>query len=75
MAELYNTDLFNDANLVAYYRLNDNFDSKSTNHFTTVNGSPTWVSGKYFNAVSLGESNTNNYLFVFVHLIALFEYH
>lgn len=60
--ELYSTPLFNDANLVAYYRLeSDGTDTKGTQNLT-VTGSPSFVAAKFGNGVDLGASNSTKYL-------------
>ena len=63
MAELISTSLFGDANLVAYYRLEDVNDSKGSFNLTNVN-SVTFTSAKYGNGANLGASNSNKYLTV-----------
>lgn len=61
MSELYTTSLYTDANLVAYYKLNDVNDSKGgytlTNYDTT-----TFTAGKYGNCANFGNPNTTKYL-------------
>ncbi len=61
MAELIYTSLFNDANLQAYYRLEDVSDSKGANTLTN-NNSVTFTPAVYANGANLGTSNTNKYL-------------
>ncbi len=53
--ELYSTDLFNDANLTAYYRMENTNDSKNSYHLTAVS-SPSSVSAKFNNGYSYGGS-------------------
>lgn len=61
MAQLADTSLFNDANLVAYYKLEDVNDSKASFHLTN-NGTTPFNSGKYGNGANGGTSNTTKYL-------------
>jgi hypothetical protein len=63
MAQLSDTSLFNDANLVAYYKLSDVSDSKGSNTLTN-NNTVTFVAGKYGNAADFGATNTNKSLTV-----------
>lgn len=54
--ELYGTSLFNDANLVAYYRMEDLTDSKGSNTLTNIGSTP-FSAGKFNNgAVGNGSS-------------------
>lgn len=59
--ELASTSLFSDGNLVSYYKLEDQFDSKGSNDLG-VGGSVSFVSGKFNNAATLSTPNTGNYL-------------
>ena len=61
MAQLLNTNLFTDSNLVAYYRLEDISDSKGSNTLTN-NGSIAFNPAQYANGADLGETNTSKYL-------------
>uniref|UniRef100_A0A6M3IGI7 Putative lectin/glucanase superfamily protein n=1 Tax=viral metagenome TaxID=1070528 RepID=A0A6M3IGI7_9ZZZZ len=53
MAELINTSLFSDANLQAYYRLDDVNDDKNSNNLTNT-GSVAFVGGKYGSCADFG---------------------
>lgn len=55
--------LLADANLIAYYKLEDVNDSKAS-YTLTNNNSVTFPAGKFSNGASLGTSNTNKYLSV-----------
>jgi hypothetical protein len=59
--ELYNTPLFTDPNLVAYYRLEDENDSKAS-YTMTNNGSCTFTTGKFANGVNFGSNNSSKSL-------------
>jgi len=59
--ELYSTSLFNDDNLVAYYRLEDTNDSKNSYNLTN-NNSVAFNPAKFNNGADFGTSNTNKYL-------------
>jgi hypothetical protein len=61
--EFINTSLYNDANLVAYYKLEDTTDTKGGFNFTN-NGTVTFPAGVFNNCASLGTSNTTKYLSV-----------
>ena len=54
--ELYVHPLFADANLVAYYRMEDANDSKGTLHLTNVDGSFSDANGKWGKGVGLNGS-------------------
>ena len=58
--ELINNSLFNDANLVAYYKMEDANDSKGT--FTlTNNGAIAFNAAKFNNGGDFGENNTTKW--------------
>jgi len=60
--ELYNSSLFSDANLVAYYRLENVNDSKSS--YTLTNAGTTPFNAALFgNGADQGSSNTTKYLY------------
>lgn len=59
--EFLRNTLYNDSSLVSYWRLEDLTDIKSGNTLTN-NGSATFVTGKFYNAVDLGASNSSKYL-------------
>lgn len=59
--EIYDSPLFNDANLVAYHRLEDVSDSKGANTLTN-NGSVVFSSAKFTNGANLGTGNTTKSL-------------
>ncbi|NTW31037.1 MAG: LamG domain-containing protein [Bacteroidetes bacterium] len=59
--ELYSTPLFNDANLVAYYRLSNTTDSKGS-YSLTNNNSIAFNAGKFGNAADYGATNSSKYL-------------
>lgn len=59
--ELYGSTLFDDASLIAYYRLSDVSDSKGSNTLTN-NGTTTFSTGKFGNAADFGTSNSSKYL-------------
>ena len=59
--ELYNTDLFSDANLVSYYRLEDVADSKGTNTLTNVSSTP-FSAAKFNLGADFGANNIYKYL-------------
>lgn len=59
--EFVNTSLYNDANLVAYYKLENVNDSKGS-YTLTNNGTVTFSAGKFNNAANFGSSNTSKYL-------------
>lgn len=61
MAELYKTSLFSDANLVAYYKLEDVSDSKGSNTLTNT-GTTTFSAAKFNNGADFGISNTTKRL-------------
>lgn len=61
MPELYNTPLFSDANLIAYYRLANTSDSKGSFTLTNYN-SVGFATGKFGNGANYGAANTNKYL-------------
>lgn len=66
VVELYSTSLYSDANLVAYYRLEDATDSQDqgTDYDLTNNNSVTFSSAKFNNGANLGTTNTNKDLSV-----------
>lgn len=59
--EMYNYNLFSDASLVSYYRLENLNDSKGSNTLTDHNTVP-FNAGKFNNAADFGTANTNKYL-------------
>lgn len=59
--ELITTSLYNDANLVAYYRLSDTSDSKGS-YTLTNNNSVAFNQGKFGNGADFGSSNTTKWL-------------
>lgn len=59
--ELYSYNLYNDASLVSYYRLENVNDSKGSNNLTDHNTVP-FNAGKFNNSADFGTSNTNKYL-------------
>ena len=59
--DIVTAGLFGDANLVAYYKLEDANDSKNTYNLTNDN-TATFTTGKYNNGVSFGTGNTNKAL-------------
>lgn len=59
--ELASTSLFSDPNLVAYYKLENVNDSKSSFHLTNYN-TVTFTAGKFNNAANFGTANTNKRL-------------
>lgn len=61
MPELYTTSLFNDPNLVSYYRLSDISDSKGANNLTNTN-SVAFNSAKFGNGADFSSNNTNKKL-------------
>ena len=58
MAQLASTSLFSDANLIAYYKLEDTSDSKGVYTLTNTGSAP-FVSGKYSNGV---QTSSGKYL-------------
>jgi concanavalin A-like lectin/glucanase superfamily protein len=60
-SEVSTTSLLNDANLKAYYRLETNGTDTQGNYNLTLNGSPTFTTGKYGDGMNLGTSNTSTY--------------
>ena len=61
MAQLADTTLFNDANLQAYYKLEDATDDKNANDLTN-NGTTPFNAAKFGNGADLGASNSTKYL-------------
>lgn len=61
MAELAVLPLLSDANLVAYWKLEDVADSKGTNTLTN-NNTVTFTGAKYNNGANFGTGNTNKSL-------------
>ena len=61
MAQISQTSLFTDANLLAYYKLEDVSDSKGANTLTN-NNTVTFTGAKFGNGANLGASNTNKSL-------------
>ena len=57
------TGLYTDANLKALYRLEDIYDSKSTNHLTNTGG-VIFSAGKFLNGANLGTTNSTKRLSV-----------
>lgn len=66
--ELYQTSLFNDSDLVSYYRLDDTSDSKGIN--TLTNNSVDFNGSKFGNGADFGVGNTNKYLSTTTALVA-----
>lgn len=62
MAELNSLSLLSDANLQAYYRLEDINDSKDS-HTLTNNNTVAFNAAKYNNGADFGASNTNKSLY------------
>lgn len=60
-AELSTTILFSDANLEAYYKLEDTADSGSHGYTLTNNGTVGFTAAKFNNGGDLGASNTTKY--------------
>jgi hypothetical protein len=58
MAELAQTSLINDANLVAYYKLEDVNDSKGSRNLTNIN-TVAFNPAKFTNGADFGSANTN----------------
>jgi len=63
MAELHSLELLQDANLQAYYRLEDVTDSKNSYDLTNV-GTVAFNAAKYKNGGDCGETNNSKYLTV-----------
>lgn len=61
MPELIATTLIKDANLVAYWKLEDVNDSKGSRNFTNT-GSVAFNTGKFNNGADYGQNNTTKYL-------------
>lgn len=61
MAQLANTSLLTDGNLVAYHKLEDTSDSKGS-YTLTDHGTVPFNSGKFGNAADGGASNSTKYL-------------
>lgn len=61
--ELGSTNLFNDPNLTAYYKLENTSDSKGSNTLTN-NAGVTFTAAQFNNGANLGTSNTNKSLTV-----------
>jgi len=62
MAELYNTSLFTDANLQAYYRFEDNGnDSAATPLNPVASDAPTFITGKYVKGATFSRAADNYY--------------
>jgi len=61
MAEFSLIQLASDANLIAYYKLENVNDSKGTKHLTNT-GTCTFASAVYNNGVDCGSSNSTKYL-------------
>ena len=61
MAQLADTSLFNDANLVAYWKLEDVNDSKNGYNLTN-NGTTPFNAAKFVNGADFGTSNTTKWL-------------
>ncbi len=61
MPQLLNTSLFNDANLVAYYKAEDVNDSKGSNNLIN-NGAVGFSAAKFNNGFDFGTPNTTKYL-------------
>ena len=57
--ELYSTPLYSDANLVAYYRLENTSDSKGSRTLTN-NNSVTFTSAKFNNGANFGTTLAND---------------
>lgn len=60
MAQIGDTSLFNDANFVAYYKLEDVNDSKGSNNLTN-NGTTPFSAAKYNNGADFGTGNSSKY--------------
>lgn len=63
MARLADTSLFGDANLQAYYKLEDVSDSKGANTLTN-NNTVTFTAAKFTNGANLGSTDANKCLSV-----------
>lgn len=63
MPQLLDTTLFADANLIAYYKLEDTADSKGA-YTLTNNGTVAFNAAKFENGADLGTANTTKYLSV-----------
>lgn len=63
MAQLADTTLISDANLKAYWKLEDTADSEAS-YTLTNNNTVTFTTAKYLNGANLGTSNTNKSLSV-----------
>jgi len=60
--EVYTTDLYSDANLQGYWRLEaDGTDSSGNGNTLTASGSPTHATGKFGNGVDLEASSSQYY--------------
>lgn len=59
--ELSTTSLFSDANLIAYYKLENTADSKGTYTLSNV-GTTTFAAAKFNNGIDLGTANTSKYM-------------
>lgn len=60
--ELFTTSLISDANLKAYYRLENENDYTANVYHLTNNNTVTFSAGKFNNAANFGTSNTNKSL-------------
>lgn len=61
MPSLQDTTLISDANLIAYYKLENTADSKGTYTLSNV-GTTTFVAAKFDNGIELGTANTSKYM-------------
>ena len=59
--ELFSQSLFNSANLISYYRLEDVNDSKGSNNLTN-NNTVTFSAAQFNNGANFGTANTNKHL-------------
>lgn len=60
MAELSSTALLSDANLKAYWKLEDYTDSSGNGKTLTAIGTPSFSTAKYGNGLDMGTSNASN---------------
>ncbi len=61
MGQIFNTNLYKDANFQAYYRAENTSDSKGSNTLTN-NNSVAFTACKYNNGFDGGSANTNKYM-------------
>jgi len=62
MAEIHASPLFSDANLKAYWRLENETDTSGNGFTLTNNGTIAFNAAKYFKGCELGTANTNKHL-------------